>query len=112
ACFSGRSGKDTIVFEGIAPITVSPKQSFPDSSRLAVLTAGRGDQFSNQDKDRGHRLFGYHLMRVLIEEGPKIEVAQLHQRLRDRVLDDSRRIGPEFEQEPELQGNGRLSVLN
>jgi hypothetical protein len=112
ACFSGRSGKDTIVFEGIAPITVSPKQSFPDSARLAVLTAGRGDQFSNQDKDRGHRLFGYHLMRVLIEEGPKIEVAQLHQRLRDRVLDESRRIGPEFEQEPELQGNGRLAVLN
>jgi hypothetical protein len=110
ACFSGRVGKDAIVFEGIAPITVSPKQSFPDSNRLAVLTAGRGDQFSNQSKERGHRLFSYHLMRGLLEGGSKLEVAQLHNQLRDRVLDESRRIGPEFEQEPDLQGNGRLSL--
>jgi hypothetical protein len=110
ACFSGRVGKDAIVFEGIAPITVSPKQSFPDSNRLAVLTAGRGDQFSNQSKERGHRLFSYHLMRGLLEGGPKLEMAQLHNQLRDRVLDESRRIGPEFEQEPDLQGNGRLSL--
>ena len=110
ACFSGRVGKDAIVFEGIAPITVSPKQSFPDSNRLAVLTAGRGEQFSNQSKERGHRLFSYHLMRGLLEGGSKLEMAQLHNQLRDRVLDESRRIGPEFEQEPDLQGNGRLSL--
>lgn len=110
ACFSGRVGKDAIVFEGIAPITVSPKQSFPDSNRLAVLTAGRGDQFSNQSKERGHRLFSYHLMRGLLEGGSKLEMAQLHNQLRDRVLDESRRIGPEFEQEPDLQGNGKLSL--
>jgi hypothetical protein len=112
ACFSGRSAKDTVVFEGIAPITVTSKQRFPDAERLAVLTAGRGDQFSNWDKARGHRLFSYHLMRVLLEEGPKLEVAQIHSRLRERVLDASRRLGPEFEQEPELQGNGRLAILN
>jgi uncharacterized caspase-like protein len=111
ACFSGRSGKDTIVFEGIAPIVVAPKQSFPDSQRLAVLTAGRGDQFSNQDKERGHRLFSYHLMRVLLEDGQRIAVSELHSRLRSRVLDDSRRIGPEFEQDPELFGNARLQIL-
>lgn len=99
------------MFEGIAPITVSPKQSFPDSNRLAVLTAGRGDQFSNQSKEHGHRLFSYHLMRGLLEGGSKLEMAQLHNRLRGGVLDESRRIGPEFEQEPELQGNGKL-ILN
>ena len=112
ACFSVRTAKDSLVFEGIAPITVTSKQSFPDANRLAVLTAGRGDQFSNWDKARGHRLFSYHLMRVLLEDGPKLEVAQIHNRLRERVLDDSRRLGPEFEQEPELQGNGRLAILN
>jgi hypothetical protein len=111
ACFSGRSGKDTIVFEGIAPVVPKVDQSFPDSQRLAVVTAGRGDQFSNQDKVRGHRLFSYHLMRLLLEEGPKLEIAQLHKRLRDVVLNESRRIGPEFEQEPDLQGNGRMVVF-
>jgi hypothetical protein len=112
ACFSGRSDKNTIVFDGVAPITVTPKQSFPASDRLAVLTAGRGDQFANQEKERGHRLFGYHLMRVILEEGPKLELAQIHSQLRKRVLEDSKRIGPEYEQEPELQGNGRLAILN
>jgi TonB family protein len=112
ACFSGRSGKDSIVFEGIAPIVVKQKQSFPNSDRIAVMTAGRGDQFSNQDKARGHRLFSYHLMRLILEDGVKLEIGQLHQRLRQRVLEDSRRIGPEFEQEPELQGNGRMALLN
>jgi WD40 repeat protein len=111
ACFSGRSGKDTIVFEGIAPVVPKVDQSFPDSQRLAVVTAGRGDQFSNQDKVRGHRLFSYHLMRLMLEEGPKLEIAQLHKRLRDVVLNESRRIGPEFEQEPDLQGNGRMVVF-
>ncbi len=111
ACFSGRSGKDTIVFEGIAPIVPKVDQSFPDSQRLAILTAGRGDQFSNQDKVRGHRLFSYHLMRLLLEGGPKVEISQLHKRLRDVVLNESRRIGPEFEQEPDLQGNGRMVIF-
>ena len=112
ACFSGRSGKDSIVFEGIAPIVVKQKQSFPNSDRIAVMTAGRGDQFSNQDKARGHRLFSYHLMRLILEDGVKLEIGQLHQRLRQRVLEDSRLIGPEFEQEPDLQGNGRMALLN
>ena len=109
ACFSGRSGRDTIIFEGVAPITVAPKQALPNSQSLAVLTAGRGDQFSNQDKARGHRLFGYHLMRVLLEQGGSISMETLHTSLRQKVLNDSLRIGPEFEQEPELHGNKKLS---
>lgn len=112
ACFSGRSDKNTIVFEGIAPLVVKPNQTFPDSQRLTVLTAGRGDQFSNQDKIHGHRLFSYHLMRVLMEDGLKMEISQVHKRLRERVVSDSRRIGPEFEQEPELFGNGQMTISN
>jgi hypothetical protein len=57
ARFSGRSGKDSIVCGGIVPIVVKPKQSVPGSDGLAVVTAGLGDQFSNQDKGRGHRPF-------------------------------------------------------
>ncbi len=112
ACFSGRSGKDSIVFEGIAPIVVQPKQNFPDSDRMAVITAGRGDQFSNQEKSTGHRLFSYHLMRLILDGGFRLEIGQLHQRLKQRVLEESRRIGPEFEQEPDLQGNRRMTLLN
>ena len=110
ACFSGRSGKNGSVFEGIAPVAVRPSHSLPDAQRIVVLTAGRGDQFSNQDKNRGHRLFSYHLMRVLLEDGLKLKISQIYKRLRARVLNDSLLIGPEFEQEPELFGNGQLVI--
>jgi hypothetical protein len=92
AIFSGRLGKDSIVFEVIALIVLKPKQSFPDLDHMAVMTTGRGDQFSNQDKARGHRLFSYHLTRLTREDGVKPEIGKLHQRLRQRVLEDSRRI--------------------
>ncbi len=111
ACFSGRSGRDSMVFEGVAPIAVRSKQSLPDSDRMTIITAGRDDQFSNQEKAKGHRLFSYHLMRVIIEGGVRQEIGKLHQSLRQRVLEESRRIGPEFEQEPELLGNPSLPLI-
>jgi hypothetical protein len=110
ACFSGRSGKDGIVFEGVGGITLVPVNSVRPDSRLTVLTAGRSDQFSNQDKTHGHRLFGYHLMKSLLEGGKNQTASQLHATLRERVLSDSRRIGPEFEQDPELLGNAKATL--
>ena len=110
ACFSGRSGKDTLVFEGVGGITLVPRPGIRPDGRLSVMTAGRSDQFSNQDKAHGHRLFGYHLMKVLLEEGTHQTAEQLHAKLRERVRSDSRKIGPEFEQEPELLGNARMVV--
>jgi hypothetical protein len=49
-------------------------------------------------------------MRVLLEGGLKLEITQVYKKLRERVLNESRRIGPEFEQEPELLGNGQLMM--
>ena len=110
ACFSGRSDKDTIVFSGVAPIVVSPVLRFPGSDRLSILTAGQGHQFSNQSRERGHRLFGYHLIRLLVEGAGKLPMSELHHKLRESVLRDSRLLGPEFEQEPSLYGSGRRSL--
>lgn len=110
ACFSGRSSKDSLVFEGVAGITLVPRHGIRPDSRLTVLTAGRSHQFSNQDKTHGHRLFGYHLMKTLLEDGPNQTASTLHSKVRERVLQDSRRIGPEFEQEPELLGNVKSVV--
>lgn len=110
ACFSGRSGKDSIVFEGVGGITLVPRSSVKPNGKLTVITAGRKDQFSNQDKAHGHRLFGYHLMKALLEGDGKQSISQLHATISQRVVSDSRRIGPEFEQEPELLGNTKIVV--
>ncbi len=74
------------------------------------MTAGRSHQFSNQDTAHGHRLFGYHLMKSMLEDPDNLSMAALHEQIRERVLSDSRRIGREFEQEPELMGNARMVV--
>ena len=110
ACFSGRSGKDSIVFEGVGGITLVPRTAVKPNGKLSVITAGRKDQFSNQDKAHGHRLFGYHLMKSMLEGPGNLNMTTLHEQIRDRVLADSRKIGPEFEQEPEMLGNAKIKI--
>lgn len=111
ACFSGRSGKDKIVFEGVGGITLVPKHSVRPEGKLSGITAGRSDQFSNQDKGHGHRLFGYHLMRAMLESPASATTGQLHAVLSPKVVSDSRKLGPEFEQDPELLGNSAHHAL-
>jgi len=49
-------------------------------------------------------------MKAMLEDGTKFTASQLHSRIRERVLTDSRRLGPEFEQEPDLLGNSKLVI--
>lgn len=110
ACFSGRASKDTMLFEGVAPISVAKKRTIDDVGRISIITAGKGEQFANQYKSRGHRLFGYHLIKALLDSSSTKSV-DLHSRVREKVLADSRRLGPEFEQEPELLGNPSVNIF-
>jgi len=91
-------------------LTMASKQNIKSESRVAVLTARRVDQFSNQPKECGHRLFSYHLMKAMLEDGAKFTARQLHSQIRERVLTDSRRLGPEFEQESELLGISKIVI--
>lgn len=112
ACFSGRSAKDTIIFEGVAPITIAKTKNLDQNGRVSIITAGRSDQFANQYKSRGHRLFGYHLMKTLVDDTNGKRSMDIYSAVRDRVLKDSRKLGVEFEQEPELLGNPNLKIRN
>ena len=105
ACFSGRSNKNSMILGGIGGVAIVPKHGITADSRLTVMIAGRAEQLSNQHEARGHRLFGYHLMHALLNDGLKLSVGELHSKIRGRVLADSLRLGVEFEQEPELLGN-------
>jgi hypothetical protein len=105
ACFSGRSDKSSMIWGGSAGVAIVPKHGIRSDSRLTVMTAGRAEQFSNQHEARGHRLFGYHLMHALLNDGLKLSAGELHSQIRGKVRADSLRLGPEFEQEPQLLGN-------
>jgi len=108
ACFTGRADEKRMVFEGVAPVMLIPTTLLPDNSRLTVFTATGKQQFANQDKEHGHRLFSYHLMRALLDG--RTDVPDLARYVGEQVQVDSRRLGPEFEQKPELLGRatGRL----
>ncbi len=111
ACFSGRSAKDTMLFDGVAPISIAKKRQIDQNGRVSIITAGKGDQFANQYKTRGHRLFGYHLMKTLLDDASPTKSYDLYLKVREKVLAESRRLGPEFEQEPELLGNPNINFL-
>lgn len=108
ACFSGRIDKDNLVFEGVAVAYDAPAPRVDD--RVTILSAGRGHQFANQYRERGHRLFGYHLMRALLEQGPGLTAGELHEVVLGRVQEASLRLGPEYRQEPELRGRRDVRV--
>ena len=111
ACFSGRVDRDTMIFPGIAPVRLQRRPGMVVGDRISVLSAGGGTQFANQDQTRGHRLFGYHLMRALLDRGGRrLTMATLHDQVREEVRRASLRLGPEFRQEPELHGNANARV--
>jgi len=73
-----------------------------------MFLAGGKDQFANQYKEKGHRLFTYHLIRGLAEG--RVEPEKLHSYVAKRVSQYSRRLGITYTQQPLLEGNkeGRL----
>ena len=103
ACFSGRIAPDKLIFEGVAPLMVVSESGVPDSKRMTVLVAGRGSQFSNQYREKGHRLFSYFLIDGLLTG--RMDVKALSEHVRSGVEKESRRLGTVYTQEPQLYGN-------
>jgi hypothetical protein len=108
ACFSGRADREAMVMPGVAGLMVVPKSRLKSPEKLFVFSAGQGDQFANQYKERGHRLFGYWLMRGLTEG--KTQLADLAGYVQTHVTEGSLQIGPEFRQEPEMMGQTRVNL--
>ena len=105
---AGRADREAMVMPGVAGLMVVPKSRLKSPEKLFVFSAGQGDQFANQYKERGHRLFGYWLIRGLTEG--KTQLADLAGYVQEHVTEVSLRIGPEFRQEPEMMGQTRVNL--
>jgi hypothetical protein len=104
ACFSGQVNRDQLVFEGVAPAgRLVRGQATPKAlpQKLALMTAGTDEQFSNAYFQRQHRLFSYWLMRGLLEDKTGEE---LYRYVRTNVEDVSLELGPAYHQTPEQFG--------
>lgn len=111
ACFSGRTSKSSLLFEGVAPISIARTKEFDPGKKIAVLTAGKGDQFANQLQRKKHRLFGYYVIKSIASSKGPLTLKAIFPSIKESVLRESRSLGFEFEQEPELLGNPSLPLI-
>lgn len=102
ACFSGRADRNQLVFDGVAGI-VMKQRVVVDANKITLLTAGKVDQFANQDESTGHRLFSYYLIRGLLESD--FDLSQVAEYVQRNVSRESRKLGPTYTQEPEVYGS-------
>lgn len=104
-CFSGRTDNNELIYRDVAPIMVVPTEGIspPPNRRLTVLAAGGPADFANALRARGHRLFSYHLLRVMLKDGG-ISPANFSA-VSEAVVRDASVLGPVYRQEPVWMGS-------
>lgn len=101
-CFSGATDNKSI-FEGTASARIVAKKVTIGSSRISIITAGKGTQFSNKYDKEHYRLMSYFLMDALLD-GDK-QIYSLFNTIKKPVYEMSRKRGRMYYQEPQFFGN-------
>ena len=107
SCFSGGVDGKSVHGTGVAaPLLRAKKVSF-NKQKMAVITAGSGEQYSNAYEQKGHRLFSYFVIEQLLEGTH--DLSTLFKSARARTYETSRKLyGDLREQEPVIEGNSKL----
>jgi hypothetical protein len=104
-CFSGRTDNNELIYRDVAPIMVVPTEGIlpPSNRRLTVLAAGGPADFANALRARGHRMFSYHLLRVMLKEGGIFSAN--FAAVSEAVARDASVLGFAYKQEPIWMGS-------
>lgn len=102
SCFSGGTDNQALI-KGVAATRVKPKKVTFDKSKMIVISAGSGTQYSNKYDEKGNRLFSYYVMRGLIKNNSDIQ--KLYDYVKLNVQDKSYEMGESYEQVPVYDGN-------
>ena len=100
-CFSGKISGNKSLFEGVASIEIVYNK-IPIIGNVTVFYAGKGNQFANDYKEKGHRLFSYFLIEGILNE--KIQILDLSKFMSKRVRSISLIKGKTYIQEPYIDG--------
>ena len=106
-CFSGATDNQS-VFKGTASARLVPRKTAVDVSRMSVMTAGKGVQFSNMYDEKQYRLMSYYLIDSLLD-GEK-DILTIYREVRKGVYSTSRKMGPVYIQEPQFFGNSKAEL--
>ncbi len=108
SCFSGvTDGK--AVLKGVAATRVVPKSTSFNKKKMVVLSAGKGRQYSNAYRQKGHRLFSFFVMKNILE-GDR-EIRKLYKDVKSQTYETSfKEYGDLRVQEPTIEGNARMKL--
>ena len=106
SCFSGATD-NVSVFKGVAAPRLVAKNVVVDRSKMSVITAGSGKQFSNMYKEKKSRLFSYFLIKGIAEEEYR-DLDSLYDYVRYNVAKTSKSFGDLYKQVPTIDGNSNL----
>ncbi|MCK5337087.1 MAG: caspase family protein, partial [Gammaproteobacteria bacterium] len=109
SCFSGNADNN-LVFEGVAPGLMRRVDATLPNNKILIYTAGNSHQFANYYPEKGHRLFSYYLFKGLMEGRQKTALG-LQDYIQTNVSKQSRKMGPAYEQTPEIKGNTKEGIL-
>jgi hypothetical protein len=99
-CFAGRADDNAFIYRDVAPLIITPVDSLnpPADPRITVLTSGGPNDFANAMREKGHRLFSYHLIGEMLRN-PYLQFKQFDV-IRERVSQDANRLGTDHQQKP------------
>ncbi len=107
SCFTGQADGRPVMGD-VANAVIRPKKlRISKNGKLALLTAGTEDHFSNAYRSKGHRMFSYFLMRQLLS-GHKT-FGELALQVEAQVAHQTKGFGSQ-KQNPVSQGNLQLQL--
>lgn len=107
SCFSGGTDNQALI-KGVAAARLVPKKVTFDESKMLVMSAGSGTQYSNKYDDKSNRLFSYFIMRGLIDNNSN--TSRLYDYVKSNVQEESYKMGSSYEQVPVYEGNIEMGL--
>ena len=111
SCFSGATdGKS--VLKGVAATKMKPKIVDFDKSKMVVITAGKGYQYSNGYDKKAHRMFSFFAMKNILEnQNPHMQISEVYTKIKNETYEASlEEYGDLRTQEPQIEGNEKMKL--
>jgi hypothetical protein len=107
SCFSGSTDGKSIQ-KGVAATRVKPKDIDFDKTKMVVLTAGKGTQYSNAYNQKSHRMFSYFVMEELLKGDKNLK--ELYGNVYKNTKETTQtNYGDMRIQEPTMDGNSEIN---
>ena len=108
SCFSGVTDAKPIL-RGVAATKMVAKSVTFNKEKMVVLTAGKGNQYSNGYDKKSYRLFSFYIMKNILKGNTTIK--QLYKDTKEETYNTSiEEYGDNRTQEPTIDGNFRLNL--